>query len=134
MLTPLDLNNNNFSKGFRGYDTEEVDEFFAKVAKDFERLYQDNVELKDAVERVSAKLEYYQQMESTMQNTLVIAQETADEVEVAKMKVTTEDLCKKMSSQAKDEASDVLAQARAEAQKRTSEADARYRPMIAEAE
>ena len=80
MLTPLDLNNKNFSKGFRGYDTEEVDEFFAKVAKDFERLYQDNVELKDAVERVSAKLEYYQQMESTMQNTLVIAQETADEV------------------------------------------------------
>lgn len=73
MLTPLDLNNKNFSKGFRGYDTEEVDEFFAKVAKDFERLYQDNVELKDAVERVSAKLEYYQQMESTMQNTLVIA-------------------------------------------------------------
>lgn len=71
MLTPLDLNNKNFSKGFRGYDTEEVDEFFAKVAKDFERLYQDNVELKDAVERVSAKLEYYQQMESTMQNTLV---------------------------------------------------------------
>ena len=46
MLTPLDLNNKNFSKGFRGYDTEEVDEFFAKVAKDFERLYQDNVELK----------------------------------------------------------------------------------------
>ena len=80
MLTPLDLNNKNFSKGFRGYDTEEVDEFFTKVAKDFERLYQDNVELKDAVERVSAKLEYYQQMESTMQNTLVIAQETADEV------------------------------------------------------
>ena len=79
MLTPLDLNNKNFSKGFRGYDTEEVDEFFAKVAKDFERLYQDNVELKDAVERVSAKLEYYQQMESTMQNTLVIAQETADD-------------------------------------------------------
>ena len=38
MLTPLDLNNKNFSKGFRGYDTEEVDEFFAKVAKDFERL------------------------------------------------------------------------------------------------
>ena len=35
MLTPLDLNN-RLSKGFRGYDTEEVDEFFAKVAKDFD--------------------------------------------------------------------------------------------------
>ena len=39
-----------------------------------------------------------------------------------------------MSSQAKDEASDVLAQARAEAQKLTSEADERYRTMIADAD
>ena len=43
MLTPLDLNNKNFSKGFRGYDTEEVDEFFAKVAKDFERHHHPGV-------------------------------------------------------------------------------------------
>ena len=41
---------------------------------------------------------------------------SAAELEVAKKKVTTEELCKKMPSQAKDEASDVLAQARAEAQ------------------
>lgn len=75
MLTPLDLTGKTFSKGFRGYDTEEVNKFIAQVAKDFERLYQDNVELKDTVERVSAKLEYYQHMEGTMQSTLVVAQE-----------------------------------------------------------
>ena len=80
MFTPLDLKNKTFTKGFRGYETEEVDKFFAQVVKDFERLYQDNIELKETVERVSAKLEYYQQMEATMQNTLVVAQETADEV------------------------------------------------------
>lgn len=33
MLTPLDLNNKNFSKGFRGYDTEEVDEFLPKLPR-----------------------------------------------------------------------------------------------------
>ena len=77
MFTPLDLKNKTFTKGFRGYETEEVDKFFAQVVKDFERLYQDNIELKETVERVSAKLEYYQQMEATMQNTLVVAQETA---------------------------------------------------------
>ena len=65
MFTPLDLKNKTFTKGFRGYETEEVDKFFAQVVKDFERLYQDNIELKETVERVSAKLEYYQQMEAT---------------------------------------------------------------------
>ena len=59
---------------------------------------------------------------------------SAAEVEVAKMKVTTEDLCKKNVVAGKREASDVLAQARAEAQKLTSEADERYRTMIADAE
>jgi cell division initiation protein len=80
MLTPLDLNSKTFAKSFRGYDMDEVQEFFAQVAKDYERLYHDNVELKDTVERVSAKLEYYQQMEGTMQSTLTVAQETAEEV------------------------------------------------------
>ena len=80
MLTPLDLNGKTFSKGFRGYDTDEVNQFFSQISRDYERLYQDNVELKDSVERVSAKLEYYQRMESTMQSTLVVAQETAEEV------------------------------------------------------
>lgn len=80
MLTPLDLNSKTFSKSFRGYDMDEVQEFFAQVSKDYERLYHDNVELKDTVERVSAKLEYYQQLEGTMQSTLSVAQETAEEV------------------------------------------------------
>ena len=80
MLTPLDLNGKTFSKSFRGYDTDEVNQFFLQISKEYERLYQDNVELKDSVERVSAKLEYYQRMESTMQSTLVVAQETAEEV------------------------------------------------------
>ena len=80
MFTPLDLKNKTFSKGFRGYETEEVDKYFADIAKDFERMYQDNIELRETVERVSAKLEYYQQMESTMQNTLAVAQDTVDEM------------------------------------------------------
>ena len=51
MLTPLDLNGKTFSKGFRGFDTDEVKRFMDQVSKDFERLYQDNVELKDTVEK-----------------------------------------------------------------------------------
>lgn len=117
MLTPLDLHGKKFNKEFRGYDSKEVDEFFAQVVKDFERLYQDNIELKEALERATTKLEYFEQMEATMHNTLAIAQETADEVkqsgrkqvelmvkeaevERQKLLTETENSCMKMTTEA----------------------------------
>ncbi len=86
MITPEDIKKKVFSKGFRGYETEEVDKFFADMAKEYEYLYLDNIQLKETVERVSSKLEYYQQMEATIQSTLAVAQETAEEVKTASEK------------------------------------------------
>ena len=77
MLNPEDLKKKTFTKGFRGYEVEEVDKFLAKLIKEYEYLYLDNLEQKETIERVSSKLEYYQQMEATMQSTLAVAQETA---------------------------------------------------------
>lgn len=82
MLTPLDIHNKEFKKNFRGYSETEVDEFLDKVIKDYEQLYRENTELKETIERVSSKLEHYQQMENTLHSTLVIAQETAEEVKL----------------------------------------------------
>ena len=80
MLTPQDIKNKTFTQGFRGYEGAEVDKYLAELRKEYEYLYIDNMELKETIERVSSKLEYYQQMEATMQSTLAVAQETADEV------------------------------------------------------
>ena len=66
MLLPEDINKKEFSKGFRGYNTDEVDKYFSELRKEYEYLYNDYLELKETVERVSSKLEYYQQMETTM--------------------------------------------------------------------
>lgn len=88
MLTPLDIHNKEFKKNFRGYSETEVDEFLDKVIKDYEQLYRENTELKETVERVSSKLEHYQQMENTLHSTLVIAQETAEEVKLNAKKET----------------------------------------------
>jgi cell division initiation protein len=82
MLAPLDIHNKDFKRSFRGYNEEEVDEFLDQVVKDYEKLYRDNVELKESVERLNSKLEHYQHMENTLHNTLVIAQETAEEVKL----------------------------------------------------
>jgi len=82
MLTPLDIHNKEFKRGFRGYNEEEVDQFLNEVVKDYEKLYRDNIELKETLDRVTSKLEHYQHMETTLNNTLVIAQETAEEVKL----------------------------------------------------
>lgn len=80
MLTPLDIYGKTFTKSLRGYETQEVDAFLAKVVKTFEDLYKENIELKEKQEHNKATLERYQQLEKTMQNTLMIAQSTAEEV------------------------------------------------------
>lgn len=88
MLTPLDIHNKEFKRGFRGYSEEEVDEFLDRVIKDYEKLYRENIDLKETMERVNSKLEHYQHMENTLHNTLVIAQETAEEVKLNAKKET----------------------------------------------
>jgi cell division initiation protein len=82
VLTPLDIHNKKFKKSFRGYDSTEVNEFMAEAAKSYERLLQENMDLKENVERFTTKLEHYQHMETTLHSTLVIAQETAEEVKL----------------------------------------------------
>jgi len=88
MLTPLDIHNKEFKRCFRGYSEEEVDEFLDRVIKDYEKLYHDNNELKETIEQLNSKLEHYQQIETTLHNTLVIAQETAEEVKMNAKKET----------------------------------------------
>ena len=82
MLTPLDIQNKKFKKEFRGYDPAEVDLFMAEAAKSYERLLQETMDLKENIERLTTKLEHYQHMEATLHSTLVIAQETAEEVKL----------------------------------------------------
>lgn len=80
MLTPMDIHNKEFKKGFRGYSEEEVDEFLDKVVADFEKLYKENNETKERIAIVNEKIESYSSIEKTLQSTLIVAQSTADEV------------------------------------------------------
>ena len=81
MLTPLDVENKKFSKQMmNGYSVEEVDEFLDEVAVDYAKK---NKELTDVAKKVGdleKELEKYKNLESTLQNTLVMAQSTAEEV------------------------------------------------------
>ncbi|GBG56202.1 septum formation initiator [Sporomusaceae bacterium FL31] len=88
MLTPLDIHNKEFKRSFRGYNEDEVDEFLDRVVKDYEQLYRENLDLKETIDRLNSKLDHFQHMENTLHNTLVIAQETAEEVKLNAKKET----------------------------------------------
>lgn len=80
MITPLDIQNKEFRKGFRGYKESEVDQFLDEIVDDYENLYKENMELKDKVLVLNEQIEQYNKLEKTLTDTLVVAQNTADEV------------------------------------------------------
>lgn len=80
MITPLDIQNKEFKKTMMGYKTKEVDGYLDFINTDYEKLYKENVELKDKIGVLSDQIRQYNSLEETLKNTLVIAQTTADEV------------------------------------------------------
>ena len=88
MITPLEIENKKFSKQMmNGYNVEDVDDFLDEIIVDYEKTYKENSELRIKVEELNAKLEHYKNIENTLQDTLVMAQSTAEEVKnVAKQK------------------------------------------------
>lgn len=80
MLTPLDIQNKEFSRGFKGYKDVEVDAFLDQVINDYENLFKENLELKDKVSSLDDKIDHYSSIEGTLQKTLIMAQTSAEEV------------------------------------------------------
>jgi len=78
-LTSMEITNKEFKKVMRGFSQDEVDEFLDKVAEDYEALYKENSVLKEKIASVDDKLEHYKKMEMTIQNTLVMAQDAAEQ-------------------------------------------------------
>ncbi len=78
-LSPTDINNKEFKKGIRGYSIDEVDEFLDKIVESYEEIFKENEILKENLSRVNEKLDHYEKLEATIQNTLLLAQNAADQ-------------------------------------------------------
>ncbi|MFC5450167.1 DivIVA domain-containing protein [Paenibacillus aestuarii] len=79
-LTPLDIHNKEFSRSFRGYDEDQVNEFLDQVIKDYEALIRENKELQNQALTLQERLDHFSNIEETLSKTIIIAQEAADEV------------------------------------------------------
>ena len=106
MLTPLDIENKRFSKQMmNGYSVEEVDEFLDEIGVDYAKKHKELLETTKKNEELQSEMERYKHLENTLQNTLIMAQSTAEEVK----------------NVAKQQADQLLTEAKASAQKEVND-------------
>ena len=86
MITPMDIHNKTFSKKLRGYADDEVNSFLEEVSSDYERIYREHREMEEQMDSLKSRLAHYEKMEATMSSTLVMAQETAENVKTTAKK------------------------------------------------
>jgi cell division initiation protein len=79
-LTPLDIHHKEFRHALRGYSEEEVDQFLDEVADEFERLFKENIDLNEKLEAATERLRGYSEMERTLHNTMLAAQQSAEDI------------------------------------------------------
>lgn len=79
-LTPMEIHNKDFPRKFRGYDPDEVDQFLDMIVEDFEKLYKENIDIKEKYRIIKDKVDSYRSIEDTLKETLVTAQKTAEDV------------------------------------------------------
>ncbi|MGD2079986.1 MAG: DivIVA domain-containing protein [Nitrospirota bacterium] len=78
-ITPLDIQQKQFPIKFRGFDVEEVYAFLEIVREEMEELLRDNASLKEQVRRTEGQVKEFNDMESTMRETLITAQQMVEE-------------------------------------------------------
>ena len=79
-MTPLDIHNKEFSKSFRGYDEDEVNNFLEQVIKDYELIIREKKELEEKLQSTNEKLGHFSNIEETLNKSIVVAQEAAEDV------------------------------------------------------
>lgn len=127
MITPVEVLGKELKRGF-GYKTIEVDEFLEDLAKDYEKIYKENNELKEKVSAMSENLSHYRTIEESLKRALVLAEKTSKEtIENATQKAQI------LEEEASKNAAELMAKAREEMKEEKEEHEAKienYQKLI----
>ncbi len=140
MLTPIDIQNHVLKSTMGGYNKKETDDFIESIQASYEQLYKENSDLKKKITTLSEGIQYYKQMEGTLQKTLVLAEQTASETletsKTAAAQVEKESRAKAevMLREAKSRADGLVADAQEKANKLTRESEERAAALKKESE
>lgn len=82
-ITPVDIQHKSFKKALQGYDRAEVDQFLDELIESLEDGAQEKAALEAEMADLRERISHFKAMEESLQNTLILAQRTADEVKAA---------------------------------------------------
>ena len=77
-VTPLELRKADFKRSLRGYNPDEVQHLLASASETLEEVVRDNLELKQQLASLKERLKSYENMEKTLNETLLMAQKASD--------------------------------------------------------
>ncbi|MDP4116417.1 MAG: DivIVA domain-containing protein [Bacteroidota bacterium] len=87
-LSSVNIRQQEFKKVLKGYDKEEVHTFLDNVALEYDAVAKENEQLKHDLEEAYEKINHYKEIEQSLQDTLLKAQEsTGKSIEAAKKQV-----------------------------------------------
>ncbi|MGX7106716.1 DivIVA domain-containing protein [Hutsoniella sourekii] len=118
-LTPNEILNKEFKSKFRGYDTDEVNDYLDVIVADYEGLINENHRLTQALSAATEKNEYFAQLQDSLNSSIVVAQEAAD-----RLKQNARKEAELILYEAEREADQILAEASNQAQAIVGETDA----------
>ncbi len=75
-ITPLEIRQKTFERGFRGYDKDEVQAFLKSLSKEWERVQDEIKELKMKLEASEKEVHKLREVESSLFKTLKTAEDT----------------------------------------------------------
>jgi len=80
-LTPLDIQQQRFRIGLRGYATKDVETFLEQTANAFEDLQRETHRLADENKKLQSDIEEYQRREGTFKRALLHSQRVLDQMQ-----------------------------------------------------
>lgn len=80
MITPLEIEQRQFEKSFRGYDIEEVGRYLANLAQEWERMTNESKMLKMQIEVAEKEASNLREVERTLIKTLRTAEDTSSRI------------------------------------------------------
>jgi cell division initiation protein len=82
-ITPVDIQHKSFKKALQGYDRSDVDQFLDEIIETLEDEAHHRAALEAEIADLKERVSHFKAMEESLQNTLVLAQRTADEVKAS---------------------------------------------------
>src|SRR5690606_29911052 len=135
-ITPLEIRQKTFEKNFRGYEREEVNAFLLTLSQEWERIVDENKELKFKYESTEREIQKLREVESSLYKTLKTAEDTGASVidqarKAAELHLRESQLkAEQLVSEAKTKAKDTIEESEVRAKQIIAEMEERVKGLI----